>query len=419
MKRRLIRQILNEWTTNIWLAIELLLVSAVMWWLTEQLWTTWSTYNEPLGYDISHCYRISVVELNENSPGYVKYDDKEQRNKDRITLLDRLKARPEIEAVASSINSYFYNPSNSNMQVDIDTLHEFCLWRRVTPDFFKVFRIHGASGETPAQLADILEKSPWNSFMADDNLYKVKYGIESMDKYVGKKFHQGSDDTEWTLTKILPSLRYCEFLTSYDAPSVITPLSETEVGWANETTVRVKENMDKDFAANLMKDASTGLRVGNWYIQSVDPFDGVNGIRDRFNRGEMQKVRTTVIWSVFLLVNIFLGILGTFWFRTSQRTKEIALRMANGATRSNIFRRVLGEGEIILIAVTPVSMAICYMLTQYGLNKSYMGTFFDPARFFGCTLVTFALISLMIVVGSWMPARKAMSISPAVALKTE
>ena len=142
-------------------------------------------------------------------------------------------------------------------------------------------------------------------------------------------------------------------------------------------------------------------------------------MREIFNRTDMQNLKSVVVWSVFLLVNIFLGILGTFWFRTSQRTKEIALRMANGATRADIFRRVLGEGMLLLVAVTPVSAVICYVLTVNELNQKYMGVFFDPVRFVGCTFINFALISLMIIVGSWIPARKAMSISPAEALKTE
>lgn len=67
MKRKLLRQIANEWRTNVWLAVELLIVSAVMWWLTDQLWVKYATYHEPLGFDISHCYRISVETLNEKS----------------------------------------------------------------------------------------------------------------------------------------------------------------------------------------------------------------------------------------------------------------------------------------------------------------------------------------------------------------
>lgn len=417
MKRKLLRQIVNEWRTNVWLAIELLIVSAVMWWLCDQLWARYSTVHEPLGYDTGHCYKLSVTLLNDKSPDYKPYTDDQAESDDRLELTRRLAARPEIEAVSISNNSYFYNPNNSYQQMAIDSLDGYYLRRWATPDFFRVFRIHGVNGETPEQLAEIFEKSTWNSFMATDDLlrYRKKGNVKSIKDFSGRTF-MGSDSAEYVLKAILPPLRYSDYSTAYGYPSIMLPLMPEHTPYATETTVRVKENMDKDFAENLMKDAVNNLRVGNWYIASVQSFDD---IRDKFNLYARQSTLNTVIWSVFLLINIFLGVLGTFWFRTSQRTKEIGLRMANGASRRDIFRRVIAEGEILLIAVTPVSMIICWVLTHYELNSYYMGTYFDTVRFFGCTIITFILISLMIVVGSWIPAHKAMRISPALALKSE
>lgn len=417
MKRKLLRQILNEWHTNIWLAVELLLVSCVMWWLTDNLWVKYSTYNEPLGYDISHVYRINIVTLNEKSPDFKPYPDDDASIADYQTLIRRLEARPEVEVVTSAVNSYFYNPNNSYNSMYLDSIGGNYLKRWATPGFFQVFRIRGVNGETPEEMDEALAKAPWNWFMASDNLlrYNSPKSIESMAKYTGRKFHQ-MDSTEYTLAKVFPPLRYSDYQSAYLNPSLLLPLKQEQLKYFNETILRVKENMDKDFVENLMKASLNELRVGNWYIASATSFDE---IRKKYNQGSTQDTLSTVVWSLFLLLNIFLGVLGTFWFRTSQRTPEIALRMANGATRSDIFRRILAEGEIILIAVTPISMAICYLITRYELNAFYMGDFFNAARFFGCALITFALISLMIVVGSWMPARKAMAISPAIALKTE
>ena len=417
MKRKLLRQILNEWRTNIWLAVELLLVGCVMWWLTDNLWVKYSTYNEPLGYDISHVYRLNIVTLNEKSPDFKPYPDDDASIADYQTLIRRLEARPEIEVVSSAVNSHFYNPNNSYISMYLDSIGGNYLRRWATPGFFQVFRIHGINGETPEVMDEALAKAPWNWFMASDNLlrYNSPKSIESMAKYIGRKFHQ-MDSTEYTLTKVFPPLRYSDYQSAYLNPSLLLPLKQDQLKYFNETLLRVKENLDKDFVENIMKASLNELRVGNWYIASATSFDE---IRKKYNQGSTQDTISTVVWSLFLLLNIFLGVLGTFWFRTSQRTPEIALRMANGATRRDIFRRVLAEGEIILIAVTPVSIAICYMITHYELNAFYMGDYFDPIRFFGCALITFALISLMIVVGSWLPARKAMSISPALALKTE
>ena len=416
MKRKLLRQIANEWRINIWLAIELLLVSAVMWWLTDQLWVKYSIYNEPLGYDYSHCYRIHVSTLNEKSPDFDPNVDYEAEIADMQTMIQRLEARPEIEAVGIGTNSHFFNQNNSNQNIHIDSLGGFYLKRWVTPGFMKVFRIHGANGESPEEMAALLEKMPWNSFMATDNLFRDEEGIPTMKPYIGKIFHSGADSIEWTLTAAMTPLRYSDFSQTYKSSSVLMPLTPATFPYANETVVRVKENMDKDFIANIMSDALGNLRVGNFYIASVESFDD---IRDGYNLNQKQKMQQTVVWSLFLLLNIFLGVLGTFWFRTSQRTPEIALRMANGATRGDIMRRILAEGLLILIAVTPISAAICLFMAHSEFNSSYMGLYLEPVRFVGCTLITFGLVALMILIGSWLPARKAMSISPAEALKTE
>lgn len=417
MKRKLFRQILNEWRSNIWLAVELLLVSAVMWWLCDQLWTRYATYHEPLGYDISHCYNISMTTLNDKSPDFCPYADDTSEVSDLLELKSRLEMRPEIEAVSLSNNSYFYNPNNSYMQLASDTFNGYFLKRWVTPDFFRVFRIYGLNGETPEQLSEIFEKSTWNTFMATDDLFRYmnEASPKSINNLTGNTF-LGSDSTEYVLKTVLPSLRYSDYSSAYGNPSIILPLKPEHTSYATEMVVRVKDNMDKDFIQNLMKDAVGNLRVGNWYISSARSFDE---IREKFNLYAKQSTVNTVVWSLFLLLNIFLGVLGTFWFRTSQRTPEIALRMANGASHSDIFRRVISEGEIILVAVTPISMAICFLLTHYELNAFYMGSYLTPARFFGCSIITFLLISLMILVGSWLPARKATHISPALALKTE
>ena len=51
MKRKLFRQISNEWKSNIWLALELLIVSVVLWFVIDSMYTTYAILNEPRGFD--------------------------------------------------------------------------------------------------------------------------------------------------------------------------------------------------------------------------------------------------------------------------------------------------------------------------------------------------------------------------------
>ena len=63
-------------------------------------------------------------------------------------------------------------------------------------------------------------------------------------------------------------------------------------------------------------------------------------------------------YTFLLLLNIFLGLLGTFWFRTQQRRGEIALHKAMGATDGAVFGRLMSEGMFLLL--------ILFMATNFG-----------------------------------------------------
>ena len=111
MNKKLFTQIKNEWRGNTWLAIELLVVSVVMWFITDMLYVRIATYIEPRGFDISHCYLIEMGMLNEKSPDYVPYQEGDEE-RDVLELVNRLQHRPDVEAASLSVNSYPYNGSN-------------------------------------------------------------------------------------------------------------------------------------------------------------------------------------------------------------------------------------------------------------------------------------------------------------------
>lgn len=416
MKRNLLNQMRAEWRANIWMAVEMLIVSVVLFVLADNIYTTTATVNEPLGFNSEHCYLIDLSTVTEASPDYVEYSDKESRNKDLMTFLDRVRARPEIEAASLSNTAYPYNPNSSFIQVDIDTFSMATtplLNRVVQPEFFSVFKIEGANGETPEQLGKALER---DKILVSDNALEERAGLKSLRSLYGCRLMKDGNDT-LELHTSFKTMRCTDFASKYanSSKSMFQLLSLEEYSWANECCVRVRANMDKDFIESLMKDAENNLKVGNWYIRSVKSFDDIKRNSNRYSKASM---RNTIVCAFFLLLNIFLGILGTFWYRTQQRVKEISLRMVSGATRGDIFRRILGEGQLLLLFVTPAAIAIDYMLTHYELTAWYNG-YFESVRFCTCAIIAWTLIAIMIAIGIYFPARKAMTISPAAALKTE
>ena len=415
MNKKLFTQIRNEWRSNIWILVELLIVSVVMWFITDYIYVQVINYKAPRGFDISHCYLIKMGKLTPNSHEYNATDTTD--NEDRAELLKRIQHRPEIEAASLSNNSYPYDGSNSTMLLSYDTIKvgndEWVLRRLVTPDFVRVFRYQGANGETPEQLADLLSK---DNILLSDNIFN-KHKKTSLREFIGKGFHIDVDTTKsYILGASIEPVKYNDFQSSKYLYTCIVKLGKENYKDMDELCVRVKDNMDHDFIENIYRDADKQLRVGNLYISDVQSF---KDIRTSFQRLQMNTVRNFIAGGFFLMLNIFLGILGTFWFRTQQRRGEIALFKSIGSTNRNVFIRQISEGIILLSIATIFATIIDINLAFANLNAVHDGTYLEPIRFIITILISYLLTAIMIIIGTWFPARKAMAIQPAEALHEE
>lgn len=415
MSKKLFTQIKNEWRSNTWLALELLVVSVVMWYIVDYIYTQTATYLEPRGFDIEHCYLINMGLLTDKSPDYKPYQSNEEHQNEVREMLNRLQHRPDVEAVSLSQNSYPYNGSNSTTSVLYDTLQSpgWTIRSLVTPDFVRVFRYCGTRGETPEQLAEILKNE--NQFLASDNLFR-KYDLP-MTSLVGKPFCLFDDTTKTiTLGAALKDVRYDDFSQARYSYRMVYKMPDNMMDYSKEWCVRVRPDQDRDFIERLKADSEKLYRVGNIFIAEVRSFAD---IRESYQRGWMNQLRNYAVGMGFLLLNIFLGLLGTFWFRTQQRRSEIALHKAHGATSRAIFRRLLGEGWLLLLLVTPVALVVDYNLAHLELNSWRNNTTLEWDRLLLCALISFLLIALMIAIGIGIPARRAMKVQPAEALHDE
>ena len=412
MTKKLLTQIKNEWLSNLWLALELLVVSVVMWYVVDYLYTRAATYLEPRGFNIEHCYLIELGELTPKSPDYTPDKSRDDTHADIAELVERLRRRPEVEAVSLSQNSYPYNGSNSSGEVRYDTLQSpgWTIRRMVTPDFVRVFRYQGTRGETPEQLAEMLERG---EFLASDNLYR-KYD-HKLTEFVGKRFQLFGDTTKtYQLGAALQNVRYHDYDQARSSYCFLAKQSFYYVGL--ELCVRVREGQDNNFITKLKEDSESQFRIGNLFISEIRSF---HDIRRNFQQAWTNDIRNYVMGMGFLLLNIFLGLLGTFWFRTQQRRSEIALHKAHGATDGAIFRRLLSEGLLLLAVVTPIALVIDWNLAHLELNSWRNGTTLEWDRLLLCAGISFVLMALMIAIGIGIPARKAMKVQPAEALHDE
>lgn len=416
MIKKLFTQIKNEWRSNLWMITELLLVSVVMWYIVDGIYVRVAIFNEPRGFNAEHCYLINMSYLSEKSPDFIPNDT---LLKESITeLVERIRHRPDVEAVGLGHNSYPYNSNNSTTQIEIDTLRspEWTIRRLVTPDFIRVFRYEGTRGETPEQLAKMLDNK---TILASDNIFKERYG-KQLTPYVGKRFfwtEYGNDTTQtYKLGASLKPIRYSDYQQTCDSYCMLGLLSADWYYIGLELCVRVKEGQDIGFIERFNADSEKQYRIGNIFVSSVRSFID---IRRNFEQSQSNEIRNYLFGMGFLLLNIFLGLLGTFWFRTQQRRSEIALHKALGGTAKDVFIRQLAEGLFLLMIATVPAIIVDYNIANSELNAWMNFTTLEPIRFIITVLVTFLLIAFMILVGIWIPASKAMSVQPAEALHNE
>ena len=109
------------------------------------------------------------------------------------------------------------------------------------------------------------------------------------------------------------------------------------------------------------------------------------------------------------------GIVGVMGISVSQRTKEIGIRMALGATQGSVLRMVLRQGLLLIVIGLAFGVALAISGTKmlqgllFGIEPS------DPLTLAGVTVLLLTVAAL----ACYGPARRATSVDPLTALRSE
>jgi putative ABC transport system permease protein len=121
------------------------------------------------------------------------------------------------------------------------------------------------------------------------------------------------------------------------------------------------------------------------------------------------------IFSCAALVLAAVGIYGMVSYSVSQRTHEMGIRLAIGAERRDVLLLVLGHGARVALLGIAVGIAAALGLTRLMSNLLFGVSATDPLTFAGVAM----LLTLVALVASYIPARRAMRVDPMVALRHE
>jgi putative ABC transport system permease protein len=173
----------------------------------------------------------------------------------------------------------------------------------------------------------------------------------------------------------------------------------------------VRTNVDPSGMANTMRDA----------VSAVDPSQPVSDLKTMDERIALSmgpRRSAVALLSVFAAMAVSLAAIGLFGlirYSVAQRTQEIGVRMALGATRADVLRMILGQGlRLAAIGVgaglvAALALARVLASTLYGVSAA------DPMTFAGVALLLVAVA----LIASYIPAQRATRVDPIVALRYE
>jgi ABC-type antimicrobial peptide transport system permease subunit len=120
-------------------------------------------------------------------------------------------------------------------------------------------------------------------------------------------------------------------------------------------------------------------------------------------------------FAILAMVLAAVGLYGVLAYSTEQRTREIGVRLALGAQRSGVVMLVLREMAIIAAIATIIALPSIVALARLFRSQLYGVTTFDPLTLSGAVILT----AVMVTIAAALPARRAATVEPMLALRSE
>jgi putative ABC transport system permease protein len=275
-------------------------------------------------------------------------------------------------------------------------------WNVVSPGYFGTLGIRLTKGRDFSS-RDTAEST--QVIIINETMARAMFGESDA---LGKRIKSWRDEN--VLREIVGVVQDVRYFGRDDKLQSLVYVPHRQDSW-NTMSITLRSAGDPKYVTDLVREqiASVDKDIAVANVQTM------RRILDDSVAGRRLNMLLLSIFATVALILASVGIYGVLSYSIAQRTHEIGIRMALGAGRADVLRLVVGHGLKLVLAGVGIGLAGALALTQVMKSLLFEVSTTDP--------LTFAVIPLTLTVvallSSYVPARRATKVDPMIALRYE
>ena len=366
MNIMIVKNIWKRRKEEIWLFLELVVITVVAWVVIDPAVVNLYYMNQPVGYDSDRLV-YAEVKLIYNRDGIGSYNAIERMNEYLPRLMKKLKATDEVENVYGYENPYSAISSSYSSQRLICREHDTIGVSNVKfiegLHFFETYGLKPIPGSPSAEeLSKMNNKS--RQVVLSESAAKAIFG--TVEDIVGRSISepgQGENTPEpMTVAGVVEDVQHVRFGSTHS-----TLYSPSLPDYCPRFLIlRLRKGVKPEkYVEEHARDVMNMAKMPFMRISKIMPY-GEFLHKDDLQDGLPQETNTNLALALFFLINLSLAVIGTVWLQAKRRTEECGVRRAYGATRSRLLFSFLAEGAL-MTTIAVIIGCIIY------LNYAYSG----------------------------------------------
>lgn len=326
-------------------------------------------------------------------------------------LVERVEGLPGVHsAFASGLVPLSGGASGGTLEIDGTTFEPgrepSSSYVGVTPGFYRTLGTRLVAGD------DFSAAQGWSqtSVAIINQTLASRYFAEGSPIGRRVRVRQGSADAPWlTVIGVAPDIKHDDI----DPEDVPSPSVYVPYPWL--------ETSGTGLTVNVAGEPSAMVPALREQIRAMSATVPISNVRS------MEQLRQLSFWQfalfgwIFSIIGVIalllasVGVFGVLSYSVSQRTREIGVRMALGASEQSVQALVMRQGLVLAAAGIIVGLVAAAVLTRNATSLLYNVSATDPLSY----IVVSLFLLVITVVASWVPARRAMRVNPIEALRGE